>query len=101
MENLSKKLLPEGGSGMGTNATRELQKLVTEDSSALTLHWVLELVDKEISKYPGEVVIVDMVPNLKFLLRVPELSKECTNEMNNFETKVNVVLLVLVKHFNH
>lgn len=87
MENLSKALLPDGGSGLGTTATRELQKLVMEDSSQVTLHWVLELIDTEISKYPGEVVIVDMVPNLKFLLRVPELSKECTKEMKAFETK--------------
>ena len=88
MENLSQKMLPEGGSGTGTCATRELQKLVAEDSSQLTLHWVLELLDKEISKYPGEVIIVDMVPNLKFLLRIPELSKECSKEMAIFEEKV-------------
>ena len=88
MENLSQKMLPGGGSGTGTCATRELQKLVTEDSSQLTLHWVLELLDKEISKYPGEVIIVDMVPNLKFLLRIPELSKECRKEMATFEEKV-------------
>jgi len=87
MENLIEKMLPEGGSGTGTCATRELQKLVAEDSSQLTLHWVLELLDKEISKYPGEVIIVDMVPNLKFLLRIPELSKECSKEMTTFEEK--------------
>ena len=95
MENLSKKLLPDGGSAMGTNATRELQKLVTEDSSQLTLHWVLELVEKEVSKFPGEIVIVDMVPNLRFLLRVPELSKECTKEMAAFEEKVKMSKLLV------
>jgi len=87
MESLSKKMLPEGGSAMGTNATRELQKLVAEDSSQLTLHWVLDLLDQEICKYPGEVILVDMVPNLKFLLRVPELSKESTKELEAFEKK--------------
>ena len=88
MESLIQKMLPGGGSGTGTCATRELTKLVTEDSSELTLHWVLGLLDTEISKYPGEVIIVDMVPNLKFLLRIPELSKECSKEMVAFEEKV-------------
>lgn len=90
IENLSQKMLPEGGSGSGICATRELQKLVAEDSSQLTLHWVLELLDKKISKYPNEVIIVDMVPNLKFLLRIPELSKECSKEMAAFEKKVEI-----------
>jgi len=87
MESLIQKMLPGGGSGTGTSATRELSKRVAADSSELTLHWVLGLLDTEISKYPGEVIIVDMVPNLKFLLRIPELSKECSKEMVAFEEK--------------
>lgn len=93
LEQLSKKLLPESSACMGTTATRQLQKLLNEDSSQLTLHWVLELIDKEISKHTGKTVVVDMVPNLKFLLKAPDLVKECCTEMKAFEEKVSFVLL--------
>lgn len=93
LEKLAKKMLQKTSECMGTTATRQLQKLMNEDSSQLTLHWVLELIDQEILKYPGKTVIVDMVPNLKFLIKAPGLVKECCSEMKEFEEKVYIVFL--------
>ena len=87
LENLTKTLLPPS-TGTGARATQELQKVLQEDSSQLTLHWVLELIEEEILKYPGDTVLVDIVPNLKFLLRVPTFVKACDKEMKEFEEKV-------------
>lgn len=95
LEQLSRKLLPEVSECVGTTATRQLQKLLNEDSSQLTLHWVLELIDEEISKHTGKTVIVDMVPNLRFLLRAPDLVKECCKEMKDFEKKVALFKLTV------
>ncbi|XP_065653653.1 uncharacterized protein LOC136071896 [Hydra vulgaris] len=66
-------------------STYQLVKLLSEDSSMVTLHLVMELIKVEISKYPGEKVLVDMVPNMKFLLRSPTFVKDCVEEMIAFE----------------
>ena len=89
LEKLSGTLLPTCAvTGTGTRATQQLQTLLQEDSSQLTLHWVLDLIEEEIAKYPGDTVLVDIVPNLKFLLRVPTFVKSCVKEMKEFEEKV-------------
>ena len=72
LENLSEKLLTDNE--VGSAATHKLQTLLADDSSHLTLNWVLELIEKEVEKYAGQTVLVDIVPNLKFLLRVPTFS---------------------------
>jgi len=92
LEKLSEKLLVDHE--VGTAATHKLQSLLGEDSSHLTLHWVLELLDEEISKYKGETVLIDIVPNLKFLLRIPTFSKCCAKEMALFEQKHAVTFAI-------
>ena len=97
LENLSEKLLTDNE--VGSAATYKLQTLLAEDSSHLTLNWVLELIEKEVEKYTGQTVLVDIVPNLKFLLRVPTFSKCCEKEMKDFEEKVKTLKVFLVIFF--
>lgn len=91
---LSEKLLSKDTTA-GTAATQELQKLILEDSSQLTLRWVLELISDEIAKYStGETFLIDIVPNLKFLLRVPTFVKNCEKEMKEFEVMHPVMMAI-------
>ena len=92
LHNLTKKLLPSTSdcSMKSVNmCTRELAKLLQANQTELTLEWVLKLVKEEIDRYPGRPVLVDIVPNIKFLLKVESFIKECTEEMKEFEERVS------------
>lgn len=89
LEKLIEKLLPDCEEA-GTGTTKLLSKKMEEDPSQLTLHWVLELIEEEIEKHKGDTILVDIVPNLKFLLKVPTFVKNCEEEMEQFENKVGI-----------
>ncbi|XP_057297882.1 uncharacterized protein LOC130628868 [Hydractinia symbiolongicarpus] len=93
LEKLIEKLLPDCEEA-GTGTTKLLSKKMEEDPSQLTLHWVLELIEEEIEKHKGDTILVDIVPNLKFLLKVPTFVKNCEEEMEQFENKHPVAFAI-------
>ncbi|XP_033118002.1 uncharacterized protein LOC117117717 [Anneissia japonica] len=68
--------------------TREMAKLLMENSSYLTLEWVLELLEKEFEKEPDSMFIIDFVPNLRYMLRCDQfILEDPSYEMNQFQKK--------------
>ena len=65
-----------------------MAELVRKEPSHVNLEWVLRLLQHYIESDPGQVFIVDIVPNLKWLVRNEHLIKECSSEMESFEQKV-------------
>lgn len=68
--------------------THGLVKALNEYPNVLTLEYVLSLVANEIKNHPGKLVLVDLIPNLRFLLRVKNFIKECDKELKDFENQV-------------
>lgn len=68
--------------------TSDLQKLIKENSFELTLEWVLSIIEDEIRKDFEHPVLIDVMPNLKFLSKKDALVKDCNEDMENFEKKV-------------
>ncbi|XP_078688851.1 uncharacterized protein LOC144920509 [Branchiostoma floridae x Branchiostoma belcheri] len=65
--------------------TQGMSSLLREDPSHLTLDWVLKLMGDRIFADSEKHFLIDMVPNLKFLLKVKSFMKDCTAEMEEFE----------------
>jgi hypothetical protein len=78
----------EGETIQPVTGTHGIAKGITEYPHLLTLEYVLSLVAEEIKKHPGKFVVVDLIPNLKFLLRVKTFIKNCDKEMADFENQV-------------
>ena len=71
------------------SGTHGLAELLKDKPEYLTLDWVLEILLEEIEKYPNQPILVDLIPNLKFMMRVDGFIKKCDKEMEEFERKVN------------
>ena len=90
-EDLILQNLPLKAEGCGVepiNNTHGLADVVKENPEYLTLDWVLEIVLKELQNYPTQPILVDLIPNLKFMMRVDGFIKKCDKEMEEFEKKV-------------
>lgn len=73
-------------------STQDIAELVRNEPSHVQLDWVLRLVQHMITAdphhVPHHVYIVDLIPNLKWLVRNTSLVKECSVELAAFEEKV-------------
>lgn len=67
---------------------QDIAELVRREPSHVQLDWVLRLIQHIITADPHHVYIVDLVPNLKWLVRNTSLVKECAAELAAFEEKV-------------
>ena len=91
LQNLPGKV--EGHGAEPINSTHGLADHVKENPEHLTLDWVLELVVEEIKNFPSnQPILVDLIPNLKFMMRVDGFIKKCDKEMEEFERKVRNTL---------
>ena len=82
---------------VGANATKEITNFLIQNPDEITREWLLQLVADEIDKQPqGSIVLVDIVPNLKFLLRATAFMQrdDRNTELEKFETKVCLFLPV-------
>ena len=75
---------------MEITTTKEMSDLVRKDPSQVPLDWVLRLLQHLIESDPNQIFIVDLIPNLRWLIRDEYLIKECSTEMKAFEDKVQV-----------
>ena len=88
LHKLPKKLAEEGCEPvLGTHG---LAKFVKDNPDFLTLDWVLEILQEEIKSIPDRPILVDLIPNLKFLMTVDGFIKKCDKEMEDFEKKVSI-----------
>lgn len=67
--------------------THELKAVLLENPDFLTLDWVLETIQNEICKIPDKPILVDLIPNLNFMMRINKFIKQCDKEMEQFEKK--------------
>ena len=90
-EDLILQKLPTKAAGYGAepiSGTHGLAELLKDNPEYLTLDWVMEILLEEIEKYPNQPILVDLIPNLKFMMRVDGFIKKCNKEMEEFERKV-------------
>ncbi|XP_070564895.1 uncharacterized protein [Ptychodera flava] len=69
------------------DTTRDVADLLREEPSHLSLDWVLETIVTEIEKEPDGRFLIDIMPNLRFLLRCEKFVKDCEYELSMFENK--------------
>lgn len=74
--------------------THGIAKGIANYPNLLTLEYVLSLVADEVKKHPGKLILVDLIPNLKALLRVKTFIKNCDKEMAHFENQVRHVCIL-------
>lgn len=75
--------------------THELKAVLLENPDFLTLDWVLETIQNEICKIPDKPILVDLIPNLNFMMRINKFIKQCDKEMEQFEMKVSLLFRFL------
>ncbi|CAH1787689.1 unnamed protein product [Owenia fusiformis] len=61
-----------------------------DDPSHISLEWVLTLIVNHIEANPNGAYLVDIMPNLKWLMRIETFSKECKDEIKAFEDRFKV-----------
>ena len=66
-----------------------MAELVCKEPTHVQLEWVMRLVQHVVESDPNQTFLVDIVPNLKWLIRNEFLIKECSKEIAKFEEKVN------------
>lgn len=94
-EDLILQKLPTKAAGCGAepiSGTHDLVELLKSNPEYLTLDWVMDILLEEIENYPNQPILVDLIPNLKFMMRVDGFIKNCDKEMEEFERKVNLKL---------
>lgn len=85
LQQLPKKVTEKGLES--PSDTHELKALLLENPESLTLDWVLEIIQEEIQTIPDKPILVDLIPNLNFMMRINKFIKECDKEMEQFEAK--------------
>ncbi|XP_071795803.1 uncharacterized protein [Asterias amurensis] len=72
---------------MAIQSTKGLAEMLKDNQSLLSLEWILELIGNEIEKDAKRPHIVDIMPNLRFLLRCEKYIQEPEYDMKNFEKR--------------
>ncbi|XP_077978646.1 uncharacterized protein LOC144434067 [Glandiceps talaboti] len=91
VEDLILRELPKKVSrAISVDTTKEVAELLKEEPSHLSLEWVLEVLSAEIEKDINGRYLIDVMPNLRFLLRCEKFVKDCQYEMTIFEKKYPV-----------
>ena len=65
-----------------------MAELVRKEPSHIQLEWVMRFIQHMVESDPNQTFLVDIVPNLKWLVRDEFLIKECSKELAKFEEKV-------------
>lgn len=59
-----------------------------EDPSTVSLQWILREITAAVDANPHGRYLVDMMPNLKYVIKTANFSKDCSIHMSQFEEKV-------------
>ncbi|OQV21701.1 hypothetical protein BV898_04280 [Hypsibius exemplaris] len=87
---------PTGGDGSGPDM-RALQEILRAYSSSLTLEWLLQLISDEIDfgvQHGTGGFLIDIMPNMRHLLKCETLIKDCWDEMEKMEEKYPVLFAI-------
>jgi hypothetical protein len=88
VESIILKYLPKKvAHSMKINSVDEIANLVRKEPSHVSLEWVLRLLQHYVESDPDQIFVVDLVPSLKWLLRDEHLIKDCSTELENFESR--------------
>ncbi|GFR80522.1 UMP-CMP kinase [Elysia marginata] len=79
---------PNNEHGDRKESVQELKKILEDDPSTVSLSWILKEVTSEVDKNPKGRFLVDMMPNLKYIIRTANFAKDCSSSMAAFEEKV-------------
>eukprot|EP00795_Rhopilema_esculentum_P013064 gene13064-3842_t len=71
-------------------STADIQRLIKDNASILTLEWVLSILQEEISRSDDRPVLIDVIPNLKSLTNKGSFIRDCDAEMSVFELEFPV-----------
>ena len=71
---------------------QEIAELVRKEPHNIQLDWVMRFVQHLVESDPNQTFIVDIMPNLKWLVRNEFLIKDCDKELAKFEEKVCSIL---------
>ena len=67
---------------------QEIAELVRKEPHNIQLDWVMRFVQHLVESDPNQTFLVDIMPNLKWLVRNEFLIKDCGKELAKFEEKV-------------
>lgn len=76
---------------------RSLQEILRIYASSLTLDWLLQLVSDEIDygvAHNATGFLIDIMPNMRHLLKCDSLIKDCWDEMEKLEEKYPVLFAI-------
>lgn len=82
---------------LSINATKEITRYIAEHADDFSQSWLFDILGTEIEKAPkGSVILIDAVPNLKFLLRCSAFCKmqNDSDEFVKFEEKYPVLFAI-------
>ncbi|CAL1546715.1 unnamed protein product, partial [Lymnaea stagnalis] len=68
-------------------SVHELKRMLEEDPTTISLSWILREVTTSVDKNPRGRYLVDMMPNLKYIIRTANFSQDCSSNMAVFEKK--------------
>ncbi|BFZ15897.1 hypothetical protein BsWGS_18935 [Bradybaena similaris] len=68
----------------------ELKKILEEDPSTVSLQWILREITAAVDANPHGRYLVDMMPNLKYVIKTANFSKDCSIHMSQFEEKYTI-----------
>ncbi|KAK0054771.1 hypothetical protein Bpfe_015868 [Biomphalaria pfeifferi] len=71
-------------------SVQELKKMLEDDPSTISLSWILREVTAVVDTNPKGRYLVDMMPNLKYIIRTANFSQDCSSNMAVFEKKYPV-----------
>ncbi|KAH9510120.1 hypothetical protein Btru_043513 [Bulinus truncatus] len=71
-------------------SVQELKKMLEEDPSTISLSWILREVTSVVDMNPKGRYLVDMMPNLKYIIRTANFSQDCSCNMAVFEKRYPV-----------
>ncbi len=69
--------------------------LLQDEPDHVSIEWLLSMVEKKIERsgQMGGTFLIDLLPNMRYLLRIPSLTKNCSSAMQNFESKVSAFVV--------
>ncbi|XP_005098206.2 uncharacterized protein LOC101850717 [Aplysia californica] len=75
-------------------SVQELKKMLEDDPTSISLSWILHEVTAQVDRNPQGRYLVDMMPNLKYLIRTATFSQDCSSSMEQFEQKYPISFAV-------
>ncbi|XP_072163103.1 uncharacterized protein [Diadema setosum] len=88
VEDILLEELPKKVPNIGTpNSIRETMGVVSENAGLINLEWIFQMLADFIDREPKQIYLIDIVPNLRFLLRCGAVTSDPEYELKKFVAK--------------